>query len=248
MIKKIFEKNEITFAILLIVLYVVGESITQRLSEAVGINSFAEAVFGIILSTIIFIFIKRNGLMQYLGLTKPEIPHSKMLFYIPLFLIGSFGAFFGLGLEHNLPGTIFHTLAMICVGFLEEVIFRGFLFKGIAKQNLIRAVIISSVTFGIGHIVNFFNGCNLFNNIIQIIFAVMVGFMLVMIFLRTGSTIPCIVFHAFNNCMTAFISSENLIGKVGEQKARIIILTVNCIIAAAFTFYVTKLPQREHKQ
>ena len=76
----------------------------------------------------------------------------------------------------------------------------------------------------------------------------MVGFMLVMIFLRTGSIIPCIAFHAFNNCMTAFTSGERLIGKVGEQKAQLIILAVNLIIAAAFTFYVTKLPKREQIQ
>ena len=248
MMKKMFEKNEITFAILLIVVYVVGMSVMQRLSDAIGINSFAEAVYGMILSGIIFLFIKRNDLMRHLGLIKPETPPSRMLFYIPLFLIGSFSAFFGLGLEHNFAGTIFHTLAMICVVFLEEVIFRGFLFKGIAKQNLKQAVVISSITFGIGHIVNLFNGYDPLQNVIQIILAFMVGFMLVMIFLRTGSIIPCIAFHAFNNCMTAFTSGERLIGKVGEQKAQLIILAVNLIIAAAFTFYVTKLPKREQIQ
>ena len=47
---------------------------------------------------------------------------------------------------------------MLCVGFLEEVIFRGLLFTAIARNNIKSAVIISSVTFGIGHIINLFNG------------------------------------------------------------------------------------------
>ena len=35
-------------------------------------------------------------------------------------------------------------MMMIFVGFLEEIIFRGFLFRGIAKDNLKEAVIISN--------------------------------------------------------------------------------------------------------
>lgn len=40
---------------------------------------------------------------------------------------------------------------MLCVGFLEEMIFRGLLFEAIAKENVKKAIIISSVTFGIRH-------------------------------------------------------------------------------------------------
>ena len=49
-------------------------------------------------------------------------------------------------------------MCMLCVGFWEEVIFRGLLFQAIAKDNIKSAVIISCVTFGIGHIINLFNG------------------------------------------------------------------------------------------
>lgn len=38
---------------------------------------------------------------------------------------------------------------MLCVGFLEEVIFRGLLFTAIAKDTIKTAVVLSSVTFGI---------------------------------------------------------------------------------------------------
>jgi hypothetical protein len=37
---------------------------------------------------------------------------------------------------------------------IEEVIFRGFLFKALQKDKLSVAIIVSSVTFGFGHIVN----------------------------------------------------------------------------------------------
>lgn len=91
---------------------------------------------------------------------------------------------------------------MLCVGFLEEVIFRGFLFTSIAKDTTKSAIIISSVTFGIGHIINLFNGSgmDLLSNLCQIVFAIAVGFLLVTIFYRGGSLLPCILVHsAINN-------------------------------------------------
>ena len=65
---------------------------------------------------------------------------------------------------------------MLCVGFLEETIFRGLPFTAIAKDNIKSAAIISSVTFGIGHIINLFNGSgmDLVNNLCRIVFAVAV--------------------------------------------------------------------------
>lgn len=242
---KLFEKNEVTFSVMLILIYVFGESAMQRISEKTGIEFLAETIFCIILSLIIFLFIKRNGLNQYLGLKKPEISASKMLFYIPLLLIGGTGAFFGLGMEYSLTGAVFHTVMMIGVGFLEEVIFRGFLFRGIAKQNITLAVVISSVTFGIGHFVNLLNGHDLLENILQVIYAVAVGFMLVFIFLRTNSIIPCIVFHGFNNSMTAFATSNFLINKFGEKNAEIIVTCIMLVIVIAYLIYIIRLPKND---
>ena len=77
----------------------------------------------------------------------------------------------------------------LCVGFLEEVIFRGLLLMSIARKNVKSAIIISSVTFGVGHIINLFNGSgmDLVTNLCQIVFAIAVGFLLVTIFYRGGS-------------------------------------------------------------
>lgn len=242
---KLFKKNEITFSVVLILIYVFGESAMLRVSEKIGIEFLAEMIFCIIMSVIVFLFIRRNSLEQYLGLKQPEISASKMLFHIPLLLIGGVDAFFGLGMKYSLTVAVIHTVMMICVGFLEEVIFRGFLFRGIAKQNITQAVIISSVTFGIGHFVNLLNGYNLLENILQVIFAVAVGFMLVFIFLRTHSIISCIVFHGFNNSMTAFATGNFLISRFGEKNADIIGISINLVIVIAYMIYIIRLPKKD---
>lgn len=85
---------------------------------------------------------------------------------------------------------------MINVGFIEEILFRVFLFKAIEKESVKKAIIIiiiSTLTFGIGHIVNLFNGQDTLNTIIQIIYALSLGYLFVMIFYKSNSLVPCII-------------------------------------------------------
>ena len=180
--------------------------------------------------------------MKYLGLCSSEVSAGKMLFYIPLLLPAVMPIFFGVGLSLSPIEMVFHTVSMIFVGFLEEIIFRGFLFKGICKSNVTRAIVISSVTFAVGHIVNLLNGYDIAQQLIQIVYAVAVGFMLVFIFHRTGSIIMCIVFHALNNSLTAFAATN-----WGEASAlNMIMLAVRLVIMIAYTVYIVKfIPKRD---
>lgn len=239
--KKLFDKNEVTFAIVLIVVYVVGSSIMMSLSESIGSEFLAQMIFHIVMSAVVFAFIKKNDLMKHLGLCGSEVSAGKMLFYIPLLLPAVMPVFFGVGLNYSPMETIFRTISMIGVGFLEEIIFRGFLFKGICKSSVKRAIVISSVTFAIGHIVNLLNGYDIVRSIIQIVYAVAVGFMLVFVFYRTGSLIMCIVFHALNNSLTAFAAAD-----WGESSAlNMVMLAVRLVIMIGYTIYIVKfIPKR----
>ena len=64
---------------------------------------------------------------------------------------------------------------MINIGFLEEIIFRGFLFKMLEKDNVKTAIIVSSITFGMGHIVNLLNGADLVPTLLQVCYALAIG-------------------------------------------------------------------------
>ena len=131
---------------------------------------------------------------------------------------------------------------MLCVGFTEAVIFRGFLFKAIAKDNLKSAIIISSVTFGMGHLVNLFNGSgmDLVSNLCQICFAIAVGFLLVTIFYRGGSLLPCIFTHSAINILSTF---ANEVGFTVEKQ--IIHVFIMIVLTVAYTLILMKtLPQR----
>ena len=186
--KKLYEKNELAFAIVWIVVYCVLQSLANPLNERIGIEYAASAAFCVLQTVALFAFIRKNNLQKRYGFCKSSVPACRFLYYLPLVILASGNLWNGVALNYSPAATVCRIVCMLCVGILEEVIFRGLLFKAIAKDNIKSAVVISSVTFGIGHIINLFNGSGMdfVNNLCQIVFAIAVGFLLVTIFYRGG--------------------------------------------------------------
>lgn len=140
--KKIYEKSELTFAIAWIVIYCVLQSLANPLNKMIGIESSASAIFCIIQTVTLFYFMKKNRLLKQYGICKTSIPARQFLYYIPLIILATRNLWNGVTIKFSLSGTICNIACMLCVGFVEEVIFRGFLFKAIAKDNIKTAILI----------------------------------------------------------------------------------------------------------
>ena len=246
--KKLYEKSELNFAIVWIVVYCILQSLANPLGKIIGIEYSASAVFCILQALVLFAFIRKNNLQRKYGLCGSSVPARRFLYYVPLIILASGNLWNGVALNYLPAETVCRIVCMLCVGFLEEVIFRGLLFTAIAKDNIKSAIVISSVTFGIGHIINLFNGSGmeLVNNLCQIVFAIAVGFLLVTIFYRGGSLIPCILVHSAINTLGTFANDADLIVQM-----RLIHLAVLIGITVAYTLILTRtLPknQWEHKE
>ena len=128
---------------------------------------------------------------------------------------------------------------MCCVGFLEEVIFRGLLFRAMEKDDLRTAILVSALTFGMGHIVNLFNGSGreLTVVLIQIVFAVLVGLVLIWIFYHGKSLVPCIVFHSVNNALKVFAAE----GSLSTRADMIINLVLIVVVLGGYSLYLVKI-------
>ena len=120
------------------------------------------------------------------------------------------------------------------IGYTEEVIFRGLLFKAIEKDSIKQAIVISAVTFGIGHIVNLLTGQDTIATILQVAYAIAIGFSFVMCFYEGGSLIPCIVTHSIIN-MTSKISIHN-----EDQIWSYIIAIFIIVVAGSYALYLKK--------
>ena len=236
--KKLYEKNELAFAITWIVIYCVLQSFANPLNKRIGIEYSASALFCVPQSLILLFFIRKNRLSKRYGLCKSSVPARRFLYYAPLAVLATGNLWNGISAAYPLTDIVCHILFMLCVGFVEEVIFRGFLFKAIEKDNEKSAIIISSVTFGMGHFINLFNGSgmNFIANLCQICFAVAAGFLFVTIFYRGGSLFPCIITHAAINMLSIF---ANKAGVTVEKK--ILHGLVMIVLTVSYTFILTKL-------
>lgn len=236
MMKKLYEKNEIWFAVAWIIVYCVLASIGDNLSASIGVLKIITLPILIVLSVILFLFVKKNQLLTKYGLCKSEISASKMLFYIPLIVLMTVNLWHGFAMNASPLETILYILSMFCIGFLEEMIFRGFLFNAIVKDGVKSAIIVSSVTFGIGHIMNLVNGsgAELLPNLLQVIYAMAIGFTFVMIYYKTKSLFPCIITHSIFNALSAFANKASV-----TSQRRIITSALIAIIAGAYALYIT---------
>ena len=235
---KLYKKSEISFAILWIVAYVILSSLADQLSETVGVIKSVTAVLHLAMSVILFFWIRNNKLSEKYGFCRPAVPAKRFLYYLPLILIASTAFWGGIKLQYSLPEALLYFISMCCVGFLEEVIFRGLLFRAMEKDNLKTAMIVSALTFGLGHIVNLFNGSgrNPASSAVQIVFAVLVGFVLVLIFYHSRSLIPCILFHSANNMLTAF-SAETSIDPRTEM---VLNIALSVLVLGGYILYLVK--------
>ncbi len=235
MIKKLYEKSEISFAIVWIIAYVILASIGDNLSTTVGISKIFTLPILIALSIVLIYFVKKNALTKQYGLCKPQISASMMLFYLPLIVLLTANLWYGVAINASLIETILYIFSMFCVGFLEEMIFRGFLFKAMAKNGVKSAIIVSSVTFGLGHIVNLINGsgAELLPNLLQVIYALAIGFTFVIIYYKTNSLIPCFLTHSIFNGLSAFANEYAL--TLQRQIVSSLLITV---IAISYAIYI----------
>lgn len=201
LLRNLRTRNPLQHALLWIALYVAAVFVGDALSELIGVENSATAVILLVLSAFLVLYLKSDRLLDYYGIRGISLRQARLAwFYVPLALIVLL-QFTG-EIDHGMgAGTVFWiVLLMLGVGFVEEVIFRGFLFKAILERGtLMRAVVISGVTFGIGHIVNLGRGYTLSDQLLQIAAAVVIGMVLVLLFAVTGSIIPGVLFHMLYN-------------------------------------------------
>ncbi|MBR3819053.1 MAG: CPBP family intramembrane metalloprotease [Clostridia bacterium] len=206
MIKKLFEKHETLMCILLIILYV---AINSFCMQNFGVEDYRSTLINTAFSVVLIILTVSLKRVRYYGLTKVSNP-KKFLYFLPLLLIVSVNLWSGININNTPQEIVFHILTMLNIGFIEEIIFRGFLFKMMEKDNIKAAIAVSSITFGIGHIVNLFNGAELVPTLLQICYAMSIGYLFVVIFVKSKSIVPCIIAHSVNNSLSIFNEENTL--------------------------------------
>ena len=103
------------------------------------------------------------------------------------------------------------------------------------KDGVKSAIIVSSITFGIGHIINLFNGAEIVPTVMQIIQACSIGYLFVIIFYKSKSMWPCIITHSVINSLSGVANrdAENFTIKIAAS-------VFLCVVSLAYGCYLIK--------
>ncbi|HIA18229.1 MAG TPA: CPBP family intramembrane metalloprotease [Planctomycetes bacterium] len=128
----------------------------------------------------------------------------------------------------------------------EELVFRGFLLSGFRRLGKAwSAIALSSLFFAIIHGI-----------LQQSLNAFAIGLVIGYIAVKTGSLLPCILYHLTHNTITLFYSRLDSAGNTdnrfvdwifyqdaqGQYHYELLFLAITCCIAAAALFYYIRLP------
>lgn len=244
-LKKFYDKSKIWFAVGWIIAYCVLMSVGDGLSAAVGIEKSITLVIGILLSAVLLLFLKKNGLFEEYGLCAPKASARSMLYYAPIIVMMTANLWYGVTLNYGPIETLLYILSMLCVGLLEEVIFRGLLFEAMRKDSTKAAIIVSSVTFGIGHIINLINGsgAELLPNLLQVVYATAAGFMFVMMYYRSKSLVVCIAAHGLFNAISVFANES-----AASDEMRILTAILLTVITGSYAAFLALSVRKDAPQ
>lgn len=158
---RLYQKNELNFSLVWIAAYIILFSTADNFSASLGFEKILTAPASIFFMLLILGFIKKHSLSKQYGLCSFKGSIKDYLYFIPLVLIASVNLWNGVTTNVSFWETILYVSSMLCVGFIEEILFRGFLFKAMCTDHLGSAIFVSSIAFGVGHIVNLLNGRDL---------------------------------------------------------------------------------------
>jgi len=231
-LRELYEKNGILFALLWIILYC---GIMTPVIGKHGEDSIVMMLALLIVAGLIFGFIKANRLEAETGLDGWPKDTRRYLYFIPMWILATGNLWGGVSLNYKGAGQVIAILSMLLVGFIEEMIFRGFLFRALLKTNsVLAAVIISAATFGMGHLVNLLSGQATKETVIQVFFAISLGFVFTLVYYKSGKLLPCIIAHSLIDAFSTVAADS--------QMGDMIYVWTTIIVSAVYCIYLWKLP------
>jgi membrane protease YdiL (CAAX protease family) len=205
------EKHPFLFSFLMLLLLVIVQAAGVVIAQLMDLpltsfSGYTEAVLVIIL----VIIVSKLGWWQEIGFRKPERP-TNLLLFLPALALTIGNLTFGIAITQGTALLIFAFLA-VTSGFVEEVIFRGLMLRAFLPKGEWKAVLITTAAFGLTHLVNVMAGYDPVYAVIQVCYALSIGFGFGVMVIKGRAIWPLIIAHALGNFF-AFINN----GQIGTQ-------------------------------
>jgi membrane protease YdiL (CAAX protease family) len=124
-----------------------------------------------------------------------SMTHRTLVSYLPLFVLPLL-VLAGSGVKTASVGRMIgFALFALMVGFAEEGLVRGIILRALLPAGAVRAVLLSSLIFGVGHFANIWQGASAMATIVQVTFSTFLGIGFAGARVYTGTIWPAIGLH-----------------------------------------------------
>ena len=197
-------------------------------------------IWGLVAVTLAYSIIRYKGISK-LGFRSAEKGAAKrMLYFSPLLLIALSPFAAGVDWKGGAPFLFANLFLTLGIGMAEEIFFRGIICGLWLKHGTVKAMMISSILFGLSHILNMAGGAELGETLLQICFALVYGMVFALIFAESGSIIPCVLLHALHD-FCSFISGE------ASAQFEIFLGAVQFIVLLVYFLYLFQITARKRE-
>lgn len=214
--KSYSQKHPYTAVILIGLLCTFMTALGTAVPQIIGLDANVQIIVTtafLIISIAIGIFIMKKSrfkISDYGFRKSKKDAYYKVWWYVPLLAVEILPiAIAGFSSEVTVLQYIILLFFTVAIGFNEEIYFRGLAFKIMEEKGRKKAIIWSSIIFGVLHLVNALNGKNALYLVLQMIFAFLVGFVLAEIVSISKSLWIVIIWHAAHDYIS-YITGEAL--------------------------------------
>ena len=135
--------------------------------------------------------------------------------------------YYGLNKVKNIKKYLYF-IPLLIIGTVN--IWNGLNINNTPKEILF--YILTSITFALGHIVNLLNGQNIIDTLLQICYALSLGYLFVTLLIKTKSLYPSILTHILINSLAIFASRTN--------EETLIITIILIIVSISYSIYLKR--------
>lgn len=127
----------------------------------------------------------------------------------------------------------------LCVGFIEEVIYRGAVVSNTMRvwkdkdYRVIGSVILAALPFGLMHLFNYTNGVMI--TLLQVCYAIGFGMIFASVYLRTGNLFSCVLIHGLVDVCGDLFESNG-----GVSTESIIVLLAISVFSIVYALFLLK--------
>lgn len=149
-------------------------------------------------------------------------------------------------LHTNAWDFLFFAWYCLSIGLLEEFIFRGLLFSLLAdcftkdREGLIKTFVISSLIFGLSHLINLISGAGVGATLLQVGYTTLTGGLFAFVLIKTKNLLCCAGIHALYNFCGLLMDSQTRLGLgagVVFDLPTVVLTVIIAVIAIIYVLY-----------